>query len=107
VVLAGIVLMIRHRRQQQLAVDRPEDLVQKGELDGNGWQRAELHEMTSGSNTSELDGQTCQPSELSGENGPAELVGTQQQHELVGGYESHGTSELYGGVAYSRFSTIS
>ena len=103
VVVAGVVLLIRRRRQQQLVADRPEDLFQKSELDGQGWQRVELHEMTSGAKTSELDGQSCQPTELAGENGPVELVGTQLQHELVGGYDSHGTSELYGAVPYSRF----
>lgn len=104
-ILAGIVLLIRRRRQQRLARDRPEDPFQKGELNGDGWQRAELHEVTSGYKTSELDGQPCRPAELSSENGPSELAGRQLQHEPVGGYESHGTPELNGAVPYSRFST--
>ncbi|EAQ92115.1 predicted protein [Chaetomium globosum CBS 148.51] len=82
-IITVVVLLIRRRRKELLAAGHSERVFQKGELDGQGWQRAELQEMASGNHIV-----------------PAELAGGHSQHELVGSYEAHGTSELHGSRPY-------
>ena len=78
--LAGSAfLVLRHRRRRRrqreaAGADGPENPFEKKELDGQGWQRAELPSQTAA----------------------AEMAGSHPEFELPGDFEGHGRSELDG-----------